>query len=570
MERQQLEQCEKRLHNHWLLVGPWMRRRAVRQLAADSSAKAVPLLVEALADADEQVRVTADAALRGLTDRDAIDTLCALWVDRRDARLRAILHERSYMARQPVRVRVLSALLVNHLVTDAEAVPFLVEALADTDEQVKTAAVAGLKGLTTQEAIDTLCTLWVARRTAALRVIIREQGYVAHQSAKVRVLSSLLVNHPATDAEVVPLLVEALADVDEQVRVTADAALRGLTEREAIDMLCQAAIREPDGLAAKICVETGKRPSDPEEACLLLFVTRQLDTYFQEDFKFQHLHLAHDRATEEVKAHVMEVVRSGDRRVLDFFGSRKPLSECSESEISLAIESVLTHRDWPRLFRAFQELPLKYGFPLLAKFRDSGWEPEQDDLKSLYRGVLAESNGKPLPPHPSPAQETSSVFERWLAEGRGGEWSGLGETELLQRLQAAALPDGVKIVAALATKSAPGSEAARTVRNSPHWPVRLAGYATGLCWDLAQDGVKDDNHWVNGLVGAVPVLEFWPVKATPGDLDALNAAPREAFVGKYGAVRRVLRVLLAHRVTTPEVSEVVFEAGEFTGEFKEA
>jgi hypothetical protein len=379
-------------------------------------------------------------------------------------------------------------------------------------------------------------------------------------------------------AAAVPLLVEALADVDEQVRTSAEAALRGLTERDAIDVLCQAAIREPDGLAAKICVETGKRPSDPEDACLLLFVTRQLDTYFQEDFKFQHLHLAHDRATEEVKAHVREVVRSGDRRVLGFFGSRKPLSECSESEISLAIESALTHRDWLRLFLAFQELPLKYGFPLLEKFRTSGWEPERDDLKSLYRGVLAESNGQVLPPFPGGSasrpypKETSSVFERWLAEGRKGEWSGLGETELLQRLQAAALPDGVKIVAALATKSAPGSEAARTVRNSPHWLVRLAGYATGLALpqDLTQDKIKDENHWVNELVGAVPVLEFWPVKATPGDLDALNAAPREAFVGKYGAVRRVLRVLLAHRVTTPEVSEVVFDAGEFAGEFEEA
>ncbi|MBI3682334.1 MAG: hypothetical protein HY235_18295, partial [Acidobacteria bacterium] len=100
--------------------------------------------------------------------------------------------------------------------------------------------------------------------------------------------------------------------------------------------------------------------------------------------------------------------------------------------------------------------------------------------------------------------------------------------------------------------------------------VRLAGYATGLCLDLGVDEVKDDNHWVRELVRATPVLEFWPAKATPADLEKLNAAPREAFAGKYGAVRRVLRLLLAHRVTTPEVTEVVFEAGEFAGEFEEA
>lgn len=373
-----------------------------------------------------------------------------------------------------------------------------------------------------------------------------------------------------SSAEAVPLLVEALADADEQLRATADAALRDLIERDAIDVLCHAAMREPGGAAATICVETGKRPSDQEEACLLLFVTRQLDVYFQEDFDFQDLRRAYDRAADEVKAHVMEVVRSGDRRCLGFFGRRKPLSECNASEITLAIESALTHRDWPRLFRAFQELPLKYGFPLLEEFRKSGWEPEQADQKSLYRGVLAESEGKPLPVQPPPSQETSSVFERWLLEGRSGAWSKMSEVELLERLREAAPPEGVKIVAALAAKGAPGSQAARAVQNSAHWLVRLAGYATGLCWDLAQDEVKDGNCWVNTLVGAAPVLELWPVKATSGDLDALNSAPREAFTGKYGAVRRVLQVLLAHRVTTPEMSEVVFEAGEFAGEFEEA
>jgi len=104
-----------------------------------------------------------------------------------------------------------------------------------------------------------------------------------------------------------------------------------------------------------------------------------------------------------------------------------------------------------------------------------------------------------------------------------------------------------------------------------HWLARLAGYATGLCQiDLAQDAVRDDNYWVTELVRSSTELELWPVKATPADLDTLAAAPREAFAGKLGAVRRVLRLLLAYRVTTPEMEEVVYEAGQFAGEFEEA
>lgn len=371
-------------------------------------------------------------------------------------------------------------------------------------------------------------------------------------------------------AEAVPLLIEALADSDAEVRATAGGALRGLKERDAVDALCRAAVRQPDGAAAKICIETRKRPSDHEEACLLLFVTRQLEEYFAEDFEFQGLRQAYDGAGDQVKGLVMDVVRGGDRRCLGFFGRRKPLGECSESEIKLAIESALRHRDWPRLFRAFQELPMKHGFPLLDQFRKSGWEPEQEDLKSLYRAALAESDGKPLPPKPPPAKETSPLFDRWLGEGRAGELAKLSEGELVQRLSSATPPEGVKIVAGLASKVQPGSPAAHAVETSGHWLVRLAGHATGLCADMARDEVKDDNYWITELVRATPVLEFWPVKATPADLDKLNAAPREAFSGKYGAVRRVLRLLLAHRVTTPEMEEVVFEAGEFAGEFEEA
>jgi hypothetical protein len=418
MESQRLDQVRKRLRNRWPLVGTGMRRKAARELAGDGSAEAVPLLIEALADSDAEVRATADGALRGLKDQRAVDAICALWVRGRDSRLREILREKRYLAAKPLDVRV---------------------------------------------------------------------------------LSSLLTGKPATDAEAVPLLIEALADSDAEVRATAGGALGGLKERDAVDALCRAAVRQPDGAAAKICLETRKRPSDHEEACLLLFVTRQLEEYFAEDFEFQGLRQAYDRAGDEVKGLVMDVVRGGDRRCLGFFGRRKPLGECNESEIKLAIESALKHRDWARLFRAFQELPMKYGFPLLDQFRKSGWEPEQADLKSLYRAALAESDGKPLPPKPPPPKETSPLFDRWLGEGRAGELAKLSEGELVQRLSSATPPDGVKVAAALAAKVQPGSPAARAVETSGHWLVRLAGHATGLCADMARDEVKDDNYWINEL-----------------------------------------------------------------------
>jgi hypothetical protein len=366
-------------------------------------------------------------------------------------------------------------------------------------------------------------------------------------------------------ADFVPLLVEALDDPDEQVRATAAGALRNLNHRDAVDALCAIAIREPAGPAAKICLETGKRPSDPEQACLFLFVTRQLDEYFQEDFEFQNLRAAYDRADPRVREHVMEVARSGDRRCQGFFGGRKPLAECSDSEIQVALDSALRHRDWPRLFRAFLELPPKFAFPLLEHFHGSGWAPAEPEADSLYQSVLADSSGQTVPPWPHP-DKTSPVFERWLARGRSEEFARAGEPELVRRLESAPPPEGVAIVAALAGRHADAS----AIRNNPHWLVRLAGYATGLLTDFASDSPIDDNYWVRELTGAEGLLGFWPGKATPADLERLSQAPREAFTGKLGAVRKVLRTVLAHRISTGTFEEMAIEAGEFAGEFEEA
>lgn len=84
-----------------------------------------------------------------------------------------------------------------------------------------------------------------------------------------------------------------------------------------------------------------------------------------------------------------------------------------------------------------------------------------------------------------------------------------------------------------------------------------------------QDSANDNNYWVNRLTQAA-IFDLWPADATPEDLEKLNAAPREVFVGRYGAVRRVLRTLLEHRITTPDMEPVVYEGGEFAGEFEKA
>jgi hypothetical protein len=367
--------------------------------------------------------------------------------------------------------------------------------------------------------------------------------------------------------ETIPHLVWALSAKDAQVRDTADVALRALKPGASCDVLCEEALCDLSGPAAKLCIESDKRPSNPERLCLFLFVTHQLDAYFKEDFEFQSLRLEYERANSALQTQVMEVVRSGDRRCLGFFGSKKPLTECKESEIRLAIESAVRHQDWAGLFQAFLDLPLKYGFPLIEIFRKSGWTPNQPELRGVLTQVLKDAKGQVLPA--PDAKATSSVFTKWLEQGRTGELAGMTADALIQRLSNATPPEGVAIVGALRDKITAGSQQAQTIMSSQHWLVRLAGHAIGLAGsNLTSDKVTDNNYWVSELASFTGILDLWPARATPDDLESLKKSPPEAWTGKLGAARRVLQTLLGYRITTGAFEVMEIEAGEFTGVFE--
>ncbi|MBM4089556.1 MAG: HEAT repeat domain-containing protein [Planctomycetes bacterium] len=374
------------------------------------------------------------------------------------------------------------------------------------------------------------------------------------------------------DPDVVPLLVEALGLSDAVIAGRAATALADLTDQTAVDALCDEAIKNPRGEAAKLCLRTGKRPSDPQRLCLFLFVTalldrRQLDEYFQEDYEFQNLRLELDRADPVVRGHVMEVYRSGDRRVQGLIPAQpKTLEQLSDKERQMFQESCVRHQDWKRLFDACLKWPVKYSAPALAMLRQSRWEPESPDLKSVYRKIVADAGGLALPPPKKPSA-ASSLFEQWLARGASGARADEPEAALCERLNAAGPAEAVGIVGALAAHKPVSEAAAKAIRESPHWLVRLAGHAVGIAGtDVIDDSVRDPNYWVTELASAASVLDFWPGKDTPADLaasDALASAPPEAFTGGLGAARCILNTILQHQNIAIQVGDIVVRPDEY-------
>ena len=381
-----------------------------------------------------------------------------------------------------------------------------------------------------------------------------------------------LMDAPETPRTVALLVVLAEGPHPHLARA-AEERLSRMQDPAAIDSLCEQAIEHPDGKAAELCHRTRRRPSDPERACLFLFVTRRLDEYFEEDYQFQNLRLEYDRAPATVQAQVMAVVRSGDARCVGFFSSRKRLSDCSEKEIILALRSYRRHRDWQRIFDAFIELPLKYGFIILEELRHSGWQPASVDGAALLRSALRESAEHIAPPAASNTVAGTffeSLLERGRAEARLPELVDHPESRLLEDLANAPPEEAVVLTAAIAARPSPSFHAMLAIESHRHWMVRLAGRVLGLAADLQRDGHDDPNYWVRRLAPPAPLVEFWPAKGSPAHLESLSSTPEAVRRGPFRVVRRVLELLLAYRITTGEFEPLAVEPDVLTGTFETA
>lgn len=369
------------------------------------------------------------------------------------------------------------------------------------------------------------------------------------------------------DTRVIPVLIQYLNARWKSISARAERALSSLSTQRAKDLLCEFAILNPKHRVAEICKRSGYRPSDEEQECLYLFVTGQLDEFFKIDPDFTTLRIIYEHADEKVRERILEVVRSGDARCQPFaIQPRKALTECTEQEIKLAIDSCIRHQDWDRLFKSAIELPLKYSIPVFQVLSRADWTPAEPDLRDLFEKIKINLQGIEFQEVQS-GEWTSHLMETWLGRGKRLEYQLVSEDTLLRRLETATPIEATTIVSALAIKATRNERIIQYIRTHPHWLVRLAGLLTGLTKDIILDRMREPNWWINELSGLPGVLEFWPCRATPAELAKLVHAPQSAYEGQYGKCRAILKEILSWKVTTGTFAEIVIDATPTSAEF---
>lgn len=138
-------------------------------------------LVTACEDPDPEIARLAKLCLPQLQSEAAVDEFCRLWAETRSPLLEQALLQAAYRPRGPEPVRLLVALKTGQLApaenASPEGLPFLLQALEDPDEAIRSSAAQAVDNLQSEETIEALCVRVIESDDPVARRIALANGY---------------------------------------------------------------------------------------------------------------------------------------------------------------------------------------------------------------------------------------------------------------------------------------------------------------------------------------------------------------------------------------------------------
>jgi WD40 repeat protein len=142
-------------------------------------------------DKDSEIARQAKEGLAKLQSSEAIDALCSRWAKDRDSHLGQIIIQKSYVARQPLEVQILTALKCGKtdVVTKGspEVLRSLLQACSDSDSDIAKEAQKALRELKNLDTQEELCKIILEKENTFARQAAIDAGY-APQDEKQKIL----------------------------------------------------------------------------------------------------------------------------------------------------------------------------------------------------------------------------------------------------------------------------------------------------------------------------------------------------------------------------------------------
>jgi len=354
------------------------------------SADLVPALISATRDHNPQIAARARQGIRALHNPASIDSLCRIWLEKRQAFLAEIMKEAGYVAHKPARVRAYSALKIDRpevlMQASPEMVPAIVEACGDSDPDIAARARRYLLHLQSQPAVDAFCRLWSETRSPLSEETLLKAGYKAHLPLKVHLLVALKTGQDAAAESIPPAalndLIEATQDADPIIQSAANKAMNRLKLEETQEALAMRFIESGDPLAREVSIAQGYAPREAEMRALFFFLTGQWSAYDDLDYDQSLMRIVYEGAGHDLRQRIAAQVQAAGRTpyltILAGMDYRSRADEVNPNEAALLIRVLAQNKEWNRLWALAPELALPFSVRIVQILADAGWQPEDE------------------------------------------------------------------------------------------------------------------------------------------------------------------------------------------------
>ncbi|MDI6752417.1 MAG: HEAT repeat domain-containing protein [bacterium] len=183
----QIDQLIQHLKDRSLLLGKKRRKKAAEELSKIGTSEVVPHLVLALSDEEADVRKQAYLGLSLLTDEEAIDTLCSLYLESRDKKVWEIITRKNFSPKnkaEKIKFYISTGQTARCIPPDEEEIPCLIELLGSSDTLFLNEATRIISTITEDKLRDCIFNSYFKKPSLILQKLLIKQGWLPTNETK--------------------------------------------------------------------------------------------------------------------------------------------------------------------------------------------------------------------------------------------------------------------------------------------------------------------------------------------------------------------------------------------------
>ncbi len=280
-----------------------------------------------------------------------------------------------------------------------ESIQILAKALVfSKDKNIKNLVLSNLRNIKLQEKslVDSVCQIWAENRSPDLGNLLKLKGWVAESPINLRLLTALNLAWKGVieekGIEVVKPLFTLLKDQDAQIQAQVKEWLTSLTEANLQQEVCRLASEENNQDALTIATEAGYAPTEPSQAVLFQYFTRQWSEIAKTDPDYKLLEETYYTAPDDLKKRIDEHGKNQRRAEWAWMilGGQeiRRAKEITFQQWDDIIETLTYGKQWEALWKLSSSAPAICTKTIVKKLKQNRWLPKHPRAKEKLADLI--------------------------------------------------------------------------------------------------------------------------------------------------------------------------------------